>query len=112
MPSLGGSIFVRNAIKYDYCVEASILSILPVCDPVVVLDCQSDDGTTELLRDLASKHPQIQLTENVLWECAPNYQRLSMLANQAIAKLNTDWHFMIQADEVLHENSIPYIRQA
>jgi glycosyltransferase involved in cell wall biosynthesis len=111
MPSLGGSVFVRNAIKYDYCILESIQSIVPLCEELVVLDCQSDDGTTQLLRDFCANTP-IRLIENVTWECADNYERLKILANRAISELSTDWHFMIQADEVLHESSIEPIRKA
>lgn len=110
MPTIGGSVFVRNAIALDYCIEESLMSILEL-DDIVVLDCQSTDGTTEMLRALSAKHPKIRLIENVTWECADNYDRLKILANQAIGHLDTDWHFMIQADEVLHEDAIPAMRQ-
>lgn len=110
MKTIGGSLFIRNAIKYDYCVEASILSLLDLCDDIVVLDCQSEDGTLEILRRLASMYPKIRLFENVEWNCAENYERLKILANQAISHLQTDWHFVIQADEVLHEKSVPVIK--
>jgi glycosyltransferase involved in cell wall biosynthesis len=110
MKTIGGSLFIRNAIQFDYCVEASIRSLLPLCDQIVVLDCQSTDGTQRILRELAKQSPKIRLIENVKWECAENYDRLRVLANLAISFLKTDWHFMIQADEVLHEKSIPILK--
>lgn len=110
MTTLGGSLFIRNGIQYDYSFEPAILGLLDICDDFVVLDCQSDDGTTERLRELAAKYPKIRLFENGNWNCADNYSRLKILANEAIAKLDTDWHFMIQADEVLHEESLPHIK--
>lgn len=112
MKSIGGSVFVRNAIKYDYCIKESIVSLLGLCEQIVVLDCQSDDGTTEMLSDLASDYSEIDYKVGVQWECAPNYARLAMLANQAISHLKTEWHFMIQADEVLHEQSHAHVRNA
>lgn len=112
MQTIGGSLFIRNAIKHDYCVEASILSLVPFCDQIVVLDCQSDDGTLDILHRLAKQHKNIQIYENIAWNCAPNYDRLRILANVGINLLKTDWHFMIQADEVLHEMSIPVIKAA
>jgi hypothetical protein len=112
MTTLGGSVFIRNAIKLDYCIEESIRCLLDIVDDMVVLDCQSDDGTTDLLRELASRFPKIRLFENGNWGCASDYNKLRLLANDAIRLLNTDWHFMIQGDEVLHENSLPVIRHA
>jgi glycosyltransferase involved in cell wall biosynthesis len=108
--NIGGSVFIRNAIKYDYCILESIKSILPL-DQVVVLDCQSDDGTTEMLEEFCKHHSNIKFVKNAVWECAPNFERLAILANIAISHLDgMDWHFMIQADEVLHESSIRVIR--
>ena len=37
MPPISGFPIVRNALKLDFPVEASIRSILPVCDEVVVM---------------------------------------------------------------------------
>lgn len=112
MATIGGSIFIRNAIQYDYCVIPAIESLLPLCSEIVVLDCQSDDGTTEMLIEFAKKHPKIKLFVGEQWDCAPNYERLSKLANKAISLLSTDWHIMMQGDEVLHEDSIPVIQRA
>lgn len=110
MMTIGGSLFIRNAIQYDYCVEESILSLVPLCDEIVVLDCKSTDGTTQKLAALARKYPKIRLHKNITWECAADYNRLRILANLAISYLKTDWHFMIQADEVLHEESVPILK--
>jgi hypothetical protein len=109
--TVGASVFVRNAIKYDYCILESIQSVLDL-DQVGVMDCQSDDGTTALLELFCSQYPKIKFVKDAVWECASNYARLAILANQAKSYLSTDWHFMIQADEVLHELSIPQIRLA
>lgn len=109
--SIGGSLFIRNAIQHDYCVEESILSLMPLCDDIVVLDCRSNDGTTERLEKMANRYSKMRLFKNITWECATDYSRLRILANMAISFLKTDWHFMIQADEVLHESSIPVIKE-
>lgn len=111
MKKLGGSVFIHNAIEFDYCIEASVSSLCAVCDEVVVLDASSTDGTTELVSQLAQRLP-IKLVTGIEWEQAPNYIRLSKLANMAKSYLNTEWHFMLQADEVLHESSFKHIRKA
>jgi len=110
--SIGGSMFVHNALRYDYCMEEAILSLLAFCDQVVVLDCQSDDGTLAALNKMAERYKALQVQGNGEWTCAPGRERLAILANQARAHLTTQYHFMLQADEVVHEASIPFIKQA
>lgn len=108
---LGVSLFVRNAIEYDYCVGAAIESVLPVVDQVVVVDCSSDDGTREILIDAYHFNPKVKLITDVKWEVGVKYDRLRIHAEYAKNQLDTDWHFMIQADEVLHENSYDELRR-
>lgn len=112
MARLGGSIFVHNAVKFDYCIEESIHSLCELCDQVVALDAQSDDNTVDVLMNCEKKFKNLKVFTNATWECADNYQRLAILANQAKNYLNTPWHFMLQADEVIHESSFDYIRRA
>jgi glycosyltransferase involved in cell wall biosynthesis len=111
MATLGGSLFVRNAIKYDYCVKEAIASLADLCDEVFILDCQSDDGTDTMLAEYLEKFPNVTYQTNGDWNCKPDYFKLSELANMCIAKLKTDWHFMLQADEVIHESSFAAVRR-
>ena len=110
MNSLGGSIFIRNAIKLAYCIEEAVLSLIPICDEVIVGDAQSTDGTLDILRRLEKDNANVRVIEGLNWECADDYNRLNILANEVKNNLKTDWHFMLQADEVLHENSYDKIR--
>lgn len=108
-----GFTIVRNAIKYDYPVLESILSILPVCDEVVVSVGKSDDDTLNLIKSISSS--KIRIIESV-WDDSlrTGGLRLSIETNKAkdhIAK-EADWLFYIQADEVLHEDGIEPIKQA
>ena len=112
MKSLGGSIIVRNAVEFDYCVVEAATSLAAVCDDVVVLDCRSTDGTLDLLRDAQQRLPNLRVVEGGDWNCADNYVRLSLLTDVAKSHLSTDWHFCLQADEVLHEDDFPNIRAA
>lgn len=112
MYKLGGSIFVRNAIKYDYCIIEAARSLLPVCDHIVILDCSSTDGTEDLLLNSFGHHHKVTLCFNALWDCAPDNTRLSILANLAKSLIDCEWHFMLQADEVLHEDSYRAIHEA
>ena len=111
---LGASIFVHNAIEYDYCLGETVASIASICEEIVILDAQSTDGTIHLINNLSNKYPNVKAYYGAVWECANNYMRLQMLAIEAKNKLseNIKWHFMIQADEVLHETSEAGIKAA
>jgi glycosyltransferase involved in cell wall biosynthesis len=109
--SIGGSLFVHNAVEFDYCISEAIESLVPFCDEVVVLDAQSTDDTVAVLKAVQSKYDHVRVIEGAEWACADNYLRLSKLANLAKNYLNTEWHFMLQADEVVHENSYPAIKE-
>jgi glycosyltransferase involved in cell wall biosynthesis len=110
---VSGFTFVRNAIIFDYPVVESINSLLPICDEVVVAVGQSDDGTLELIRQIAS--PKLRIIETN-WDT--NLQVagrvLAAETEKALAAVqpHADWCFYLQADEVLHEADYPLMRQA
>lgn len=110
--TLGGSLFIRNAIQFDYCVAEALDSLCAVCDKAVVLDASSTDGTLDLLMEVQKRNTNLRVVSGAQWECAENFDRLRILANAAKSYLQTDWHFMLQADEVIHESSFPAIRKA
>jgi len=112
--TLGGSLFVRNAIKFGYCVIEALESLYALCDQVSILECGSDDGTKKLIQDwVASKPARAHIIANYdhPWAIGKEWSRLAILADIARSYLTTDWHFMLQADEVLHESSFPEIRR-
>lgn len=110
---IGGSIFVRRAIRYDYCIEAAITSLLGVCDEVVVVDCQSDDGTYEMLWEMKEKEKRIKLHRHPWVPVAGrNGAWLADVANYAREALTADYHVGLQADEVLHSGDYNLIREA
>lgn len=111
-PTLGGSMFIRNAIQFDYCVAEALESLCAVCDQAVVLDCGSTDGTLDLLVEVQKRNKNLKVVQGGNWECHENYERLRILADVAKSYLTTSWHFMLQADEVIHESSFPHIRKA
>jgi hypothetical protein len=111
-PTLGGSMFIRNAIQFDYCVVEALESLCGVCDEVVIVDASSTDGTLDLLVEAQKRHNNLRVVPGANWECHEKFERLRILADIAKSYLKTDWHFMLQADEVIHEQSFRTIRQA
>lgn len=112
MYKLGASLFIHNGLKYDYCLRESIESVIEICDEVVVLEADSEDNTLDFLHKMSKEYSKLKVYDHGVWECATDFSRLAILANQARKLLDSEWHFMLQADEVLHENSFNAIRAA
>ena len=100
MPTISGFTLVRNAVKLDFPVEASIRSILPICDEVVVNVGRSEDETLDLIRSIDD--PKIRILETE-WDMS---RRNTVLGHETLRAMRTcrnPWGVYIQADEVLHE---------
>lgn len=100
MVKVSGFTIVRNAIKLDFPVEASIRSLLPVCDEVVVNVGRSEDETLELVRSIGD--PKIRIVETE-WDMSRRNTVLGDETLRAMRACTHPWGIYIQADEVLHE---------
>jgi hypothetical protein len=100
MIPVSGFTLVRNAIKLDFPVEASIRSILPICDEIVVNVGRSDDDTLELVRSISD--PKIRILETE-WDMSRRNAVLGIETLRAMRACSHPWGVYIQADEVLHE---------
>lgn len=112
MKTLGGTIFIRNAIEYDYCLYEAVASLQELCDEVVVLDAGSTDGTDIMVRTLENKKTKIVCLPKEEWHKQHGRYKLAYFTNLAMASLATDWHINLQGDEVIHEKSFDAIREA
>lgn len=109
MPTISGFTLVRNAIKLDFPVEASIRSILPICDEVVVNVGRSEDDTLELVRSIAD--PKIRIIETE-WDMTRRNTVLGHETQRAMRACRHPWGVYIQADEVLHERGAAELAEA
>lgn len=110
---VSGFTFIRNAVKYDYPVVESILSVLPVCDEFVVALGNSDDNTEGLIKSIDS--PKIKIINTVWDESLREGGRvLAAETDKALRAINplADWAFYIQADEVMHEKYMDTVLEA
>lgn len=108
--NISGFTFVRNAIKFDYPVIESIMSILPLCNEFIVLVGNSEDKTFELIKSINS--PKIKIVKSFWNDNMRNGGKvLAMETNKALANISpkADWAFYIQADEVLHEKYLDVV---
>jgi glycosyltransferase involved in cell wall biosynthesis len=99
---ISGFTFVRNAVKFDYPVVESILSILPIVDEYIVNVGKSDDETLNLIKSIPSK--KIKIIESI-WDntIREGGKILREETNRALSHTKGDWCFYLQADEVIHE---------
>ncbi len=110
---VSGFTFVRNAIKYDYPVLESILSLLPLVDELVVCLGYSEDGTASLIENIGN--PKIKIVHSVWDETLREGGKvLAVETDKALDAVATkaDWCIYLQADEIIHEEDYPAIRQA
>jgi hypothetical protein len=106
---VSGFTIVRNAIKLDFPVEASIRSILPICDEVVVNVGRSEDETLERVRSIGD--PKIRILETE-WDMSRRNSVLGLETHRAMQACIHPWGVYIQADEVLHERGAAELANA
>jgi glycosyltransferase involved in cell wall biosynthesis len=108
---ISGFTFVRNGVALGYPFAASIRSLLPLCDEVIVNVPRSTDGTLQAVHEI--RNPKIRVIENE-WDDAQRTGgwELSRQTNLALDQCTGDWCVYIQADEALHEDSVQAMRAA
>lgn len=110
---ISGTTFVRNAVKYDYPVKESILSLLPLVDELIICLGNSDDETESLINSIGD--PKIKIIHSV-WDdtLREGGKVLAVETNKALDAVNpkADWCIYLQADEVIHEGDYAEIRNA
>jgi hypothetical protein len=109
---ISGFTIIKNAVFFDFPIIESITSLLDLVDEFIIVAGDSIDNTNEVLASINS--PKVKII-NTVWD-TDKYKNKSMVyAHQTDIGLKActgDWCFYIQSDEVLHEDSIPAIRNA
>jgi len=100
---IDGFTYVRNGIKMGYPFISSIKSLLPIVDKMYVVVGDSDDGTKEAIQNIGSE--KIVIIDTI-WdeEKRKNGEIFKEQADIGLKKIDGDWCFHLQADEVLMEN--------
>ncbi len=112
MTRLGGSLFIKDGVKFDYCFKEAILCLQEFCDEVVVVDAGSTDETVSILKTLEDNKTKIIYLDGSEWEQENGREKLNYFSNKAIEQLTTEWNFNLQGDEIVHEKSYESIRKA
>jgi hypothetical protein len=110
---VSGFTIARNVVKADYPLREAVFSVLDLCDEFVIAVGNSDDGTLDFVKSF--NHPKIKIIETVWDDTLRTGGRvLALETDKAKAAVDpkADWLFYIQADECVHENDLPKIREA
>lgn len=108
---VSGFTIIRNAVQYDFPIVEVITSALPFVDEFVVNVGQSEDGTLELIRSIGSQ--KIRIIETVWDDSLRKDGRIFGLQQDvALSHCTGDWAFLLQGDEVVHEEDLPIIQEA
>lgn len=106
---ISGITIIRNGVNFGYPFIESIRSALPICDEYVVVVGDCKDGTLEAVRSM--NDPKIRIVETV-WsdKVKPGMCVLAQQTNIGLHMCTGDWALYLQANEVLHENSLEALR--
>jgi len=110
---VSGFTFIRNAILYDYPIVESIMSILPICDELIVAVGDSEDNTRQLIMSIPDE--KIKIIDTV-WDDSlrENGEVLAHETNKALAAVSSEatWCIYLQGDEVLEDGMTSYLLRA
>lgn len=110
---VSGFTIARNVVNADYPLKEAILSILPICDEMIVAVGDSNDGTLEFVQSIDSD--KIKIIQTVWDDTMREGGRvLAIETNKALDAISekADWCFYIQADECLHEEYLETVKNA
>lgn len=118
---LSGFTLVRHGTKFDYPYLESLRSMLPLVDELVINVGKGSDSADDTLKRIklfseTEGQGKMKFFESD-WNLDDPAKKkggmiLSEQTNLALEKCSADWCIYLQADEVLHEEDLPRIREA
>ncbi len=111
---VSGFTIVRNGVYYAYPFREAILSILPLCDEMIINVGKSDDDSLDVVKSIRdmNKDKDIKIIESEWDMSLTGGKVLSTETNRALKECTGDWCFYIQGDEVLHEKYYNVVRDS
>lgn len=109
---LSGYICIRNNFDLDYCAEAAVCSLIPVCDEVVICDSDSTDGTREWAEEFARRDSRVRVINYPWPDPKAQIAWWTDWLNFTREHLTHEMQLELDADEVLCPGSYDTIRAA
>ncbi len=106
---ISGFMIVRNGIALGYPFAEAVRSMLPLCDEVLIADGGSDDGTWDVLQQLAASDSRIHVSRKP-WPAGVDSRHVIAGETNALRRLcRGDRCFNFQANEIVHEKTVAEI---
>lgn len=100
---------LKNVLKTGYPFVESIAASLPICDEFLISDGYSTDGTFEVLERISKINKKVKVLRQE-WPSTKKYSVIADVTNTLRAKCSYDYIFSMQANEVVHEKNVDFIR--
>lgn len=103
---------IKNGLLNGYCFWESLQSCLPFADEIIIADGYSGDGTWQAILRFANSYGgrvPIKIYRDVWPEKSYHGEAIRIVSEWAMERATQDWIYYLQADEVIHENSINHI---
>jgi hypothetical protein len=106
---ISGFMIVKDVLKQGYPFVEAIASALPLCDEFLISEGYSTDGTFEVTQRISSLNRKVKVFRQ-RWPAAKKLRVLGELTNALRKKCKFDYIFSVQANEIVHEGSVEFIR--
>lgn len=106
---ISGFIIVKDVLKPGYPFAEAIASALPICDEFLISEGYSTDGTYDVIKRISELNPKVKVFRQE-WPKEKSLTVLGDVTNWIREKCSGDYLFSIQANEIVHEQSVKFIK--
>lgn len=103
--------FIHNGLSMGYPFVEAASSVLPYVDEYVLVDCDSNDGTQNILAHMAETSPKFRLHRHPWPVARVGGRSIGEAQDDALAFCSHDWRWLVQADEVWWPESCDKLRE-
>jgi len=111
-PGISVCFVIKNGLVNGYPFWESLLSCCSFADEIVISEGYSRDRTYDALKVFQERHPNKVKLFRTNWDrfrsgCG---EVIAKVSSEAISKCSRQWVYYLQADEIIHEKNIEFIR--
>jgi hypothetical protein len=110
--SISVVFIIKNGIKNGYCFWESLLSSLNFADELIVSEGYSEDKTYDYIKEFVRRYKddiKINLFRDEWEKESYHGEVISKVSERAIVKARCDFTYLLQADEVIADETAQYI---